>query len=77
VTVKPPPVAVAAPAWNDVYEKSSALMDDSEQDAVNVTLTLNWPEVLAACATQVVIAAPTIIAAKISLLILRTPFHAL
>src|SRR5438309_10305413 len=48
VAVNPPFDAVAAPPWNDVYVKSSAVTVDSEQVELSVMLTLNCPDVFAA-----------------------------
>jgi hypothetical protein len=47
--------------------KSTAVIAESEQVELSVTFTLNVPEVLAACATQAVIAAPQMSAARMSL----------
>ena len=63
LTEKPPPVAVAAPTCSEVYANARSVTADSVHAEVRVTLTLNWPEVLPACAVLAPSAAATRLAA--------------
>src|SRR5262245_46490069 len=63
VTEKPPPVAVAAEPCSEVYANATGVTAPSVHAEVRVIETLNWPDVLPACALPAPSAAATRVAA--------------